>query len=197
MLNKLISVLAPLFITVVIFFFFKYKSKYKLNSKSLENFASFLLPFIVLNAVRKTEIKPTLFGSFLVGFLLPVVVYIILFAVSKLSVTGVLFSVQKKARRIIQLLFSSFGGGNRGNLLVLTAFGTQLSISSDVIKHFVILDLGNLINIITLGILTVRMSVDSNNIKTKLSRLPIEIIKTPLTYIFLIVVFQIPALHNS
>lgn len=196
-LYKLIYVLFPLLIALIIFFFFKYKSKFKLNSKSLENFASLLLPFIILNVVRKTEIKPTLFGSFWVGFLLPVVVYIILFAVSKFSLTEKLFSIEKKEKKIIQILLSSFGGGNRGNLFVITAFGTQLSISSDIIKHFVILDLGNLINIITIGFLAIKLSTNSNNVKVKLHKLPLEILKTPLTYIILIIIFQIPAFRNT
>ncbi len=197
MLNKLISVLTPLLIAVIIYFLFKYKSKSKLNSKSLENFANILLPFIVLNAIRKTEIKASLFSSFAVGFLLSINVYTVLFAISKFSFAKNIFSNDKKENRIIKLLFSSFGGGNRGNLLVLTAFGTQHSIGSDVIKHFVILDLGNLISIISYIFFMIKLSTNSNNLKISLHKLPFEIIKTPLTYVMLIVILQLPEFKNT
>lgn len=197
-LHSLLSLLGPVLLALFVAAKLNHaslagKGKSEHIAKVLELIASVLLPLVVLSVVRRTEISTSLWIPFVIGFLLPIFVYVVVLAVARLPMVAGVFSTEG---RVNHLLLSSFGGGNRGNLLVLTAFGTQSSIAPDVIKQFVVLDLGNLMCLLTLGFLMVGRVCKKKN-ELKLSDILETLLKNPGTYAAILIFLQLPAFRDT
>lgn len=123
-------------------------------AKAVDKIAGLLLIPVIFNAITKVDHFDWFFATFAAGFMLPVVTFAVVRLASKFTNLSVDISMQ--------LLFSSFGGGNRGNLLLLVLFGVTTSIQSPYMTHFAILDLGNFICLLTLGFYAVKKS-ESND----------------------------------
>jgi hypothetical protein len=197
-LQNLVTLLGPVLLAIFVVGSLKHSShgtpaKSEQLAKVLELIASILLPLIVLNIVRRTEIVNALWWTFVIGFLLPIVVYFVVSAIATLKLFSGVFSSEKPINR---LLLSSFGGGNRGNLLILTTFGAQATIGPDVIKHFVVLDLGNLMCLLTLGFWLVgRLTKASTDLR--LSEMVETLFKNPGTYAAILIFLQLPGLRET
>lgn len=169
-------------------------------SRTFELVASTLLVLIVLKTVRHTEISIDLWRTFVIGFLIPIIVYLVVSAFAKVQRFSGIFSEE---RAIIKLLFSSFGGGNRGNLLLLVAFGAQLTFGPEVIKQFVILDLGNLVCLLTLGFWRISwLAIHRTERRIKAKHLsPREMVETflkaPGTVVVVLILLQLPGLRET
>jgi hypothetical protein len=194
-MNSVLSLLGPILLAFLGFFFVKNISYFGSASrvdrlaKSFETAASWCLPLIVLRMVRKTNIDDSLWLTFALGFLLPVVVFLVFVLARKMLALKPMFSEEPLLKGF---LFSSFGGGNRGNLLILIAFGAHSSLGPQVIKHFVVMDLGNLLFLLTVGFWAVRHYLEGKPegqlFVTSLQRL----LKTPTTYLVAAIFLNTP-----
>jgi len=191
--QSLVALLGPVLLAIFVVAKLKPKAKSEHIAKVLELVASILLPLVVLNVVRRTEISNALWWTFAIGFSLPIVVYCIVSAISGLRFFSGVFSSEGQINR---LLLSSFGGGNRGNLLILIAFGAQTSIGPNVIKQFVVLDLGNLICLLTLGFWCVARA-SQRRVDLRLSEILEKLLKNPGTYAAILIFLQIPGFREN
>lgn len=167
--------------------------KFEGLAKAIEQVAGVLLPIVILNAVRKTEISSNLLTTFFVGFMLPIAVYLVIKILLKHSRLSGLYPKEKS---LIHMLLSSFGGGNRGNLLLLTVFSSATIFGADVITQFVILDLGNFLCILTVGFFL------ADTLSKKPSKLSLtEIIEkgksSPVFYASILIISQLPYFRHT
>lgn len=197
-LYGLLALLGPVLFALLVAVKLKHSSA-SINGRAeniaskLETMASILLPIIVLNAVRRTEISAQLWLTFIIGFALPILVYFIIFLVAKLPMAIKIFSNDGPTNH---LLLSSFGGGSRGNLLILTAFGSHVALGSDVIKHFVVLDMGNLICLLSVGFFLLgRIAITREQPYFK--EIIEKLFKNPGTYAVLLVFLQLPIFRDT
>lgn len=95
-----------------------------------------------------------------------------------------------------RLLFSSFGGGNRGNLILIILI-TAGAVSEKVTPFYVALDFGNLLCVVTLGfyLLSKETKTDENNYR--LSTVANRILKSPTFYAAIMVFLQLPGLRET
>lgn len=162
-------------------------------ARFLDRTASFMLPLIVLSAVHRTDISTSLWASFVVGFFLPISVYVVVLAVARLPFFASLFANDGRTNH---LLLSSFGGGNRGNLLILTAFASPTSIGPDIIKQFVVLDLGNLICLLSLGFWMVD-ALSSERSKIQIRLILESLYRNPGTYAVILMFLHLPTFQGT
>jgi hypothetical protein len=198
-LHSLLSLLGPIIVALIIAIRIKDSGLSKRERSEtlptrLEQIAGVLLPLIVFGMARKTQISASLGLSFLIGFSLPIVVYVVLMVVNRLSIFNNILSNDGSANH---LLLSSFGGGNRGNLLILVAFGAQISLESDVIKHFIVLDLGNLMCLLSFGFLMASRLSTTKEKELQLTDVIKRILRNPGTYAGLVLASQLPAFKDT
>ena len=98
-----------------------------------------LLPLFIIESVISQPLSSTDLIIMLFGFICPLIVYLSAKLYSKFAI-NTFFSVQN--REHFKVIVSTFGGGNRGVILVLLIFGASAYLS-ETLKYFVILDLGN------------------------------------------------------
>lgn len=159
-----------------------------------EKVAGALLPLLVLAIVRRTEISDELWQVAVLGFIVPIAFYFAVPFVAKLVAGPSVADQQHIADR---MLFSSFGGGNRGNLL-LVILATSGVVMPEVTPHYVALDLGNLLCVVTLGFLLVdRYADQSAEAKPRLSEIVNGILKSPGFYAAVMVALQLPGLREK
>jgi hypothetical protein len=194
-MNGALSLLGPIFLACLGFFFVKNSRRFSSASrvdqlaKNFETAASWCLPLIVFRMVRKTAIDDSLWLTFALGFSLPVVVFFLLFLVRKVFLPRQMFAEEPLLKGF---LFSSFGGGNRGNLLILIAFQGHSDLGAQVIKHFVVMDLGNLLFLLTFGFWAVSRYLESKPEGPSLSSSLQRLMKTPTTYLVIAIFLNTP-----
>ena len=190
-LPKLIAILGP--ILLALFVVLRLPEKSNKQAEVLEEISSVLLPLVVLNVVRRTDTLEPIWSAFGIGFLLPVIVYLVVSVFARFQKFSPLFSSDGPINR---LLLSSFGGGNRGNLLILTAFGTQAAIAPNLISQFVYLDLGNFLCLLTLGFLRVSQLSPDKNYPTTLTGI-LRQLANPGVIAAILVFLQLPGFREN
>ncbi len=162
---------------------------------ALETVASILLPLVILGIVRHTEISGSLWWTLMIGFMLPILMFVIASLASRVKYFAETVGHDRE-RSIREMLLASFGGGNRGNLLILTAFGSQIGSQLGVSQHFVVLDLGNLLCLLFLGFAYVNR-LTAYRAEYNLSEVLESLFKHPGFYIVLLILLQLPLLRDS
>lgn len=175
-MEKLLTLLAPLILAYYVAEKLAQtdQSTSKKIAEVFEKVAGILLPLLILSIVRRLVISNELWLVAIVGFVLPVIFYLVVPAIAKV-VGGP--PVEGSANIVNRMLFASFGGGNRGNLIlvVLAAAG---AVPAEATPYFVALDLGNLLCLVTLGFFL--LSQYSNSLSRQNIRLT-QIVKYILT----------------
>jgi hypothetical protein len=159
-----------------------------------EKVAGILLPLLILSIVRRMVISDELWLVTIVGFVVPVVFYLVVPGIAKM-VGGP--PVDGPANIANRMLFASFGGGNRGNLIlvILAAAG---AVPAEVTPHFVALDLGNLLCLVTLGFfLLARHSNAPSPQNIRLTQIAKYILTAPGFYAAILVALQLPGLREK
>lgn len=167
--------------------------KFEDLAKAIEQVAGVLLPVVILNTVRKTEISANLLTTFFVGFMLPIAVYLVIKLLSKNSYLAKLYPKEKK---LIHMLLASFGGGNRGNLLLLTAFSSATAFGANVISQFIVLDLGNFLCILTVGFF-VADTLSRKSTKLGFTDIVEKVRNSPVFYAAILIISQLPSFRHT
>lgn len=199
-LKTAIIILGPLIFAFIVSRGICNKAKEENKEETIKNYicvfdllASILIPFIIFNVIRKAEINYNLWKIVFVGFFLPIFTYVVTLQISKVKAFRELFVTD----HIIKLsLFSTFGGGNRGYLLILVAFSQILLNKTSILEYYILLDLGNLICLLLLGnILVKRITREKNTLS--FGKMIESIFRSPIFYSLLLVISKLPLIHGT
>lgn len=160
---KLFHIISPLILGVFIAVIYIFKQKKILNLNKISEdifytkkevvaeFCEFfvlnlLLPLFVMESIINQPLSCDDLIILLSGFLCPLFVYLIAKNYSKFINNG-FFSLHDN--KSFGLIVSTFGGGNRGIILILLIFGASKYLP-DILKFFVVFDLGNFLFLVTI-----------------------------------------------
>jgi hypothetical protein len=160
-------------------------------AKIFETVAGVLLPLLILSIVRNIEVSNDLWQISAIGFVIPIGYYLAIPYLSKLVSGPSLNAAQHRPSR---LLFSSFGGGNRGNLMLLV-LATAGLVTPEVTPLYVALDLGNLLCVVTLGFILATPYSGLPNLR--LSEVAQKILASPGFYAAIMVASHLPGLREK
>lgn len=191
-MDKLTEIIGPILIS---FYIAKELSRHQMESdleiiaKVFDKVAGLLLPILIIVIIKGARISEVVLAASIIGFWIPIILYAATPWLNRI-LNGPAMDGASGARN--RLLFSSFGGGNRGNLL-LVLLGSSGLVTSGAVTYFIALDLGNLFCLVTLGFLIAGRLNAKEKEPWRLSEMTEKVMRSPVFIAILVIVSQFPS----